>query len=99
MSLRAFFRKVEGFNKRRDHNKELQFQVAALQTAEVVNILGAANSKKGQWRHIGPDKFLDGWLGKSSDIEDRRERHRRMNKLHKERLAREKARKVKSPSA
>ena len=97
MSLRSFFRYVEGFNKRREYDKELAFQIAACQTAELMNIIGAANTKKGQWKTLQPQKLLNAWTGNTAkDIDERRARLKRARERHEARLKREKDRKATS---
>ena len=95
MSLRSFFRYVEGFNKRREYDKELAFQIAACQTAELMNIIGAANSKQGRWKTLQPQSLLNAWTGNAADdIEERKARLKRARERHNDRLKREKAKKA-----
>ncbi len=95
MSLRSFFRKVEGFNKRRafqqEQDRRLALDVAACVTAEVVNIIGSANSKKGKWKQVQPKAFIDSWTGGGS-TESRLDRIKRAFSTHDARLRREAAR-------
>ncbi len=92
MSLRSFFRKVEGFNKRRryeqEQNKQLLYAGLACTTAELYNVIGAANSEKGKWKAVQPKAFLDGWLGNAT-TESGMDRWNRAMKLHESRLQRE----------
>lgn len=92
MSLRSFFRKVEGFNKRRkfhqEQDRKLALDVAACVTAEVVNIIGSANSKPGKWKACQPKDFIGSWTGGGS-TEGRLERIKRAFGTHDARLKRE----------
>lgn len=94
MSLRQFYRIVKGFNKRREYDRQLCYQVAALQVAEIVNIVGATNSE-GKWQYKQPQFFLDAWNGKTNDVEAAKERIARANERHEARLLREAARRKK----
>jgi len=94
MSLREFQRYVDGFNKRRKYEQQLgelqHLQSAALMTAELVNIIGASAGKTfKQWKPIQPKDYLDRWLGKKEDVEERKAVWKRVKERHNKRLKRE----------
>lgn len=99
MSLREFDRYVRGYAKRKEREAKLQesmmLKAAALQTAQLYNIIGASAGKTYQnWRDLQPQKLYDTWTGQGASVEDARERIARMMKRHHDRLAREAKRRV-----
>jgi len=89
MSLREFQRYLDGFNRRRDYERQLHFQVAAVQVSELLNAFGDPKPP------LQPSRFLDAWLGRETDVESAKQRLARANARHEARLVREAAKRKK----
>lgn len=60
--MRELKQRIEASGRRRRAEHEARLAVAALQTAELVNIVGALGAGKG-WKPVRPLAYFEAWTG------------------------------------
>lgn len=66
LSMRELGQRLAAYGRRQRTEHEGRLFVAALQTAELVNVVGALGAGE-KWKPITPRRYFDAWTGGSQD--------------------------------